>query len=674
MEKIFLQFVNNSLVASWLILTVLLLRPVLKRVPKWTKTLMWSIVAIRLIFPFSIESTLSLIPSAKPLPEDFVTTSHPHIASGIPAVDKIVNPVVTLSLNVSDTAENVNPTQLISYIFARIWIVGILVMVTYAVMSTIVLKRRLRTATLYEKGIKQSEKVQSPFVLGVFRPVIYIPYRLDEKALKYVIEHEKAHIQRRDYIWKPLGFLLLSVYWFHPLVWVGYVFLCKDIEAACDERVIREMDVEGRRAYSAALLECSVKKRMITACPVAFGENGVKTRIKDVMNYKKPAFWVIIFSVIICILIAVCFLTVPKEDEKNAEPVVSEENSGNADEPEDGGEAGNAPTETEEGDYETGTEASSDSESSPENGTSDGEQFTNTEKQLRIILPKEMREALGINLFLPTNIDNIKDPVLESEHSASISFYDKILKEECTLSVSKQDEPWQWKRKLGLSENWEGWTKDNVHVPITLSKSEGGLQFYCTWNYEDYWFSIYGNVPDAEANKDVLWDIESVPKIAIFIIQNLSVYQDEDDLSSSFRWGDKRDWMCGTIDKISTAGSLGISQKLFVSEEDMELREKLGLTDEDFLDGYHIVSEDSISEVVDYPFASDCEFVFVDWHRTFEQDERVVKKLENGWHVSTTDYFVFYEYLAEYSSLDNQVFFFDIRDGMIVSVYETPLP
>ena len=247
MEKIFLQFVNNSLVASWLILTVLLLRPVLKRVPKWTKTLMWSIVAIRLIFPFSIESTLSLIPSAKPIPEDFVTTSHPHIASGIPAVDNIVNPVVTLSLNVSDTAENVNPTQLISYIFARIWIVGILVMVTYAVMSTIVLKRRLRTATLYEKGIKQSEKVQSPFVLGVFRPVIYIPYRLDEKALKYVIEHEKAHIQRRDYIWKPLGFLLLSVYWFHPLVWIGYVFLCKDIEAACDERVIREMDVEGRR-------------------------------------------------------------------------------------------------------------------------------------------------------------------------------------------------------------------------------------------------------------------------------------------------------------------------------------------------------------------------------------------------------------------------------------------
>lgn len=313
MENFFLQIVNISLTASWLILAVLLLRLLFKKAPKWLNVVLWGFVAIRLVFPFSIESALSLIPSAKPLPQDFTYTAHPYIESGIPAIDRVVNPVVDASLGTPDVLTSANNTQVASFIFSRLWIAGVVLMLFYAVVSTATLKRRLATATLFEKGVRQCEKVSSPFVLGIIRPTIYIPYSLKGSDLIYVINHEKAHIARKDHVWKPLGFVILSVYWFNPFVWASYILLCRDIEAACDEKVIKDMDDASRRAYSTALLECSVKRRIISACPVAFGENGVKTRIKDVMNYKKPAFWVVIISIVACIAVALCFLTNPKD-------------------------------------------------------------------------------------------------------------------------------------------------------------------------------------------------------------------------------------------------------------------------------------------------------------------------------------------------------------------------
>lgn len=337
MEKLFLQIVNISLVASWLILAVFGLRLVLRRGPKWVTCILWGLVAVRLVFPFSIESGISLIPSAKPLPDDFVYTSRPYIDSGVAAIDQVINPIVSVVLD-ADTISNgsntglitdtdsvidtnlttsVNPARIASFVCSRIWVTGIILVLLYAIISTIMLKRRIATATLIDKGIKQSERVQSPFVFGVFNPVIYLPYGLDEADLRYVIEHEKAHIKRRDNIWKPIAFVILAVYWFNPVIWLAYICLCKDIEAACDEKVIKDMDIESRRAYSAALLKCSVKKKMITACPVAFGENGVKMRIKDVMNYRKPAFWVICVAVLSCIIVAVCFLTNPKNKQGN---------------------------------------------------------------------------------------------------------------------------------------------------------------------------------------------------------------------------------------------------------------------------------------------------------------------------------------------------------------------
>lgn len=312
MEQLFLRIVNISIVASYLVLAIICLRFVLKKAPKWVMCLLWGLVAVRLLFPFSIESALSLIPSAEPLPEDFTYAAHPYVNSGVNAIDRVVNPVVSASLETGEGFNSVNTTQVVSFVFSRLWVVGIAIMIVYAAVSTFMLKRKLRTATLLEPGIKQSETVDSPFVLGVFKPVIYIPYSLTEANLKYVINHEKAHIMRRDHIWKPLGFLLLSAYWFNPLMWVAYILLCKDIESACDEKVIKDMDLDSRRAYSNALLSLSVKRKMITACPVAFGENGVKSRIKGVMNYRKPAFWIICASVLACIVVAVCFLTNPK--------------------------------------------------------------------------------------------------------------------------------------------------------------------------------------------------------------------------------------------------------------------------------------------------------------------------------------------------------------------------
>ncbi|MBQ3169140.1 MAG: M56 family metallopeptidase, partial [Clostridia bacterium] len=199
------------------------------------------------------------------------------------------------------------------YFFSRIWFVGLGCMLAYTAFSYYLLKRKVATAVPFKRGIKQSEYVDSPFVLGILRPVIYLPFGMAEADRAHVIAHEKAHIRRRDHWWKPIGFLLLSIYWFNPLLWVAYILLCRDIEAACDEKVIRDMDKDSRRAYSTALLNCSVHRHRIAACPLAFGETGVKQRVKGVMNYRKPAFWVILIALVITIIVAVCFLTNPKE-------------------------------------------------------------------------------------------------------------------------------------------------------------------------------------------------------------------------------------------------------------------------------------------------------------------------------------------------------------------------
>lgn len=310
MEAVFLKLINLSISAGWLVLAILVLRLVFRKAPRWIFCLLWALVALRLVCPISLESALSLVPSAQTLPPDILYTATPQIDSGIPAINSGVNPLLGQSMAPAPGA-SANPTQVWSFVLALVWLAGAVIMALYALVSYWLLKRRVATATLLRENIRQSEGVDTPFVLGLLRPVIYLPYGLEERDQGYVIAHERAHIRRKDHWWKPLGFALLTVYWFNPLLWLAYVLLCRDIEGACDEKVVREMELEDRRGYSTALLHCGVRRRSVAACPLAFGEVGVKERVKSVMNYKKPAFWLVAAALVACALAAVCFLTDP---------------------------------------------------------------------------------------------------------------------------------------------------------------------------------------------------------------------------------------------------------------------------------------------------------------------------------------------------------------------------
>ena len=314
MSELFLEIVNRSIAASWIVIAVLILRFCLKKAPKWVNVLLWGIVAVRLIFPFSIESALSLIPSAETVSPSIMMETAPSVQTGVPALDQVINPVIDHSLSPAPGA-SANPLQIWIPVLTVIWLLGVAALFLYSAVSYRRLRRRVCEAVILRDNIYQSENVCSPFVLGIIRPKIYLPYSVDSGALAYVIAHEQAHIRRGDHWWKPLGFLLLTVHWFNPLLWLGYILLCRDIELACDEKVIREMGSEQRADYTQALVSCSVSRRSIAACPLAFGEVGVKTRVKSVMNYKKPAFWIILASALICAAAAVCFLTNPKTEQ-----------------------------------------------------------------------------------------------------------------------------------------------------------------------------------------------------------------------------------------------------------------------------------------------------------------------------------------------------------------------
>ena len=310
MNELFLKIINMSISASWLVLAVLLLRFVLKKVPKWVNVLLWGIVAVRLAFPFSIESALSLIPSTETINPGIMMDTVPSVQTGVPAINNVINPVIGSSLTPAPGV-SANPLQIWIPILSIVWVVGVAALLLYTAVSYWRLRCRVSEAVILQDNIYQSENVASPFVLGIMKPKIYLPYHMDGQDLSHVVSHEQAHIRRKDHWWKPLGFLLLTIYWFNPLMWLAYVLLCRDIELACDEKVIRELGNEQRADYTQALVACSVNRRMIAACPLAFGEVGVKDRVKSVMNYKKPAFWIIILAVIACVIVAVCFLTNP---------------------------------------------------------------------------------------------------------------------------------------------------------------------------------------------------------------------------------------------------------------------------------------------------------------------------------------------------------------------------
>ena len=337
MSKLFLHLLNISITAGWIVLVVVLLRFVLKKAPKWTRVVLWGLVALRLLLPVSIESVTSLVPSAETVKVESVTApvltsvneyngvsyfyknvrgEQIVLQSGFPTLNSAVNPTP------EKAAEHFDTVAVLKSVAGWVWLAGVVGMLFYALISFLRLRHRVRASVLLEKGAYVCDEISDPFILGLIVPKIYLPSGMDEQTRAYVLAHEKAHLSRFDHIWKPLGFLLLSVYWFNPLLWLAYILLCRDIELACDEKVVKELDDTGKAAYSEALVTASVSRRSIAACPLAFGETGVKSRVKSVLNYKKPAFWIILVAILACIAVAVCFLTMPKKNQPDAAELV----------------------------------------------------------------------------------------------------------------------------------------------------------------------------------------------------------------------------------------------------------------------------------------------------------------------------------------------------------------
>lgn len=300
MEIIFTKVFNMSIAASMLILAVILLRFLLKSSPKWIRCVLWLLVALRLVIPFSLESPFSLVPNAQSV------NSSTHSSTSY--VSSIVNSENFQTLQTAVSSDNgVDIITVLSYI----WIVGVALMLIYMLVSFANLNFKLRESVVVKDNIYMCDRISSPFVFGIIRPRIYLPSNLSEEEKKYVIAHEQAHIKHHDNLWKPLGYLVLSVHFFNPLCFVAFRLFTNDIELACDERVIKNFDVKDKKGYSTALLSCSIEHSFLSACPFSFGESGLKHRIKSVLGYKKPTVRIVALSVAVCLLTAMSFMTNP---------------------------------------------------------------------------------------------------------------------------------------------------------------------------------------------------------------------------------------------------------------------------------------------------------------------------------------------------------------------------
>ena len=329
MSELFLKILNMSFVASWLILAVILLRLALKKAPKWIACLLWGMVAVRLLCPVSLESSLSLIPDAEPITHDILIAEPPAIHEET-AFDPVVNPILPDVAPVTpDTS--IDQGQIKTMLATFVWVIGIGVMLTYATFSYLHLHDKVRVSLHLRDNIWLCDEIATPFLLGVLRPKIYIPSGVEEKNLPHIIAHENAHLRRLDHWWKLLGFLALAIHWFNPLVWVAYILLCRDIELACDEKVVHTYAKKEAIAYSETLLSCSIHRRVFLVCPLAFSEVGVKERVNRVLQYKKPTIWAVILASAVCVVIAVCFLTNPAETGSDSESSMTANGESNED-------------------------------------------------------------------------------------------------------------------------------------------------------------------------------------------------------------------------------------------------------------------------------------------------------------------------------------------------------
>lgn len=318
MGGIFLKLLNMSITAGWLILAVLCIRLSFRKIPKRVNCLLWGVVAIRLICPFSIESQFSILPSTEPIKSSTVVEGKvqnyiPSIDSRLTIVENTINPMLTETFAYNES-DSVAPLQIVTYAAGLVWCCGMILLIICAMGSAVKLHRLVKEAVCVRDNIYICDAVKSPFILGIFRPRVYLSSALREREMDYILAHESAHLKRKDHWWKALGYLLLCIHWFNPLCWMAYSLLCKDIELACDEKAAKDMTFHEKKEYSKVLLSCAGQRSLIMVCPLAFGEVGVKERVKSILNYKKPTLWIMIATVAVLIILAVCFLKNPTRE------------------------------------------------------------------------------------------------------------------------------------------------------------------------------------------------------------------------------------------------------------------------------------------------------------------------------------------------------------------------
>ena len=310
MSELFLSILNMSLTTSYVIVFVMLIRLLLKKAPKFISYALWGVAAFRLIIPFSFESMFSLMPrntNAVSIAHDIIYQQSPQINSGIEAVDSFVGRL----LPVPATGVSVNPLQIYTEIGAYIWVLGLVALLGYSFVSIFILKKQLKSSDLIEGNIYEAKNLKTPFVLGVIKPKIYLPAGINAEERNYILLHEQTHIHRKDHVIKILAFFILSLHWFNPLVWIAFILMSTDMELSCDERVLKEMNEDIKKPYANSLLSLAAERHILNGSPLAFSEGNVKGRIKNVLNYKKPTFLVVVITMILAVVVTIGLVTNP---------------------------------------------------------------------------------------------------------------------------------------------------------------------------------------------------------------------------------------------------------------------------------------------------------------------------------------------------------------------------
>ncbi len=590
MEMIFLNVFNRSLAAGWLILAVIVVRLFLKKAPRRLSCVLWAVVAVRLLCPFFPVSSFSLIPSGETISAEVVRFAPaPAIDSGIPVLNKALNPMIGERFAPAP-GTSVNPLYIWTAIAGIVWLVGAAVMVGYALLSSLRMRnvvreavplgmcaephgaRPLETGAALPDNVWLCDAVRSPFILGIVRPKIYLPSGITREQMLCILAHEQAHVERLDHCLKPFGWLLLSVYWFHPLVWIAYMLFCRDLELACDEKVVGSMDLDGRKAYSHALLACSLQRKTVFSYPLAFGEIGVRERVKGILHYRKPAGWIAAVTVLACAAVAVCFLTDPKEkadDSKiryldqwysrsdlSAETIAwlewynglsAEEQLAVSSEPHDlyelDGYGGGADVTVETVDAEHDAVGAEDRSDNAKEHMDAGQDADVTEDMTdnagisvdtvqvgegaedSAIHNGTLSAAFGIPLQLPGNEGWIQDIEYRQPdgNTVEVEYWDDIAEADCrmtavrdgALNLSEPDIAYDAARE----ETWMGSTGSGQNVYVKVQCSGDGKHVLATWEYDNgehqYQFAVRAVVSGENT------DISPVPKAVLSMISCL---------------------------------------------------------------------------------------------------------------------------------------------------------